>query len=202
MDQARIFLTHFNGPEAYLVFYFVLVGCGIGLPMNSDVTLITASVLAALGMFKLSLLFPIAFFGLLTGDSINYLIARTYGPRILARAPFRWILSPEKFKAAERFIQEKGEKMVFFVRFLPLIRTALYFTAGSLQVRPRTFYLLDSTSTLIYLAVLMNLSYSAGENLEELLEHLKQFQISLLGIAVAAGVVFFLLRRKKDSVQA
>ncbi|NDG83924.1 MAG: DedA family protein [Proteobacteria bacterium] len=196
MEQARIFLTHYSGTEGYVIFYFILIGCGIGMPFNSDITIITASVLAALGLFKLPILMPIAFAGLLTGDTINFFVARKYGPKLLTKAPFRWFLTPEKVKSAEAFLAEKGSGFLFCVRFLPLIRTALFFTAGSLQVKPRTFYLLNISATVIYLSVLMNLAHSAGENIEALLPVLKRFQLALLGLFTVGLTAFFIKRRK------
>ena len=195
MDQAKHFLTQFTGPESYLVYFFILTGCGIGLPFNSDLILIASSVLAALGYFKLSLLMPIAFLGLLTGDTINFFVARKFGPKLLARPPFKWILSEQKVKAAEHFIRERGERFVFFIRFLPLIRTALFFTAGSLQVRPVRFYLLNGSATLLYLAGLMNLAYAAGENSDALVTNFKKVQFTLLWTAI--GLVVAVLIRKK-----
>jgi len=199
MEQARMFLTQHAGMEGYALFYFILIGCGIGLPFNSDITIITASVLAALGLFKLSILMPIAFAGLLTGDTINFFVARRFGPKLLSRAPFRWVLSPEKVKNAEAFLAEKGNRFLFCVRFLPLIRTVLFFTAGSLQVRPRTFYLLNMSATVIYLVILMNLAHSAGENIDALIPVLKRFQLVLLGL-FAAGLALFYLKRKRAVV--
>jgi membrane protein DedA with SNARE-associated domain len=196
MEQAKLFLTHYSGTESYVLFYFILVGCGIGLPMNSDITIITASVLAALGYFKLSLLLPIAFLGLLSGDTLNFFVARKYGPKILLRAPFRWVLSPEKVKKAEVFISEKGNRFLFCVRFLPLIRTALFFTAGSLQVKPKTFYFLNMTATVIYLLVLMNLAYAAGENIDSLIASFKRFQLIFLAIFFGVGLILFLRRKR------
>lgn len=195
MEQARHFLTQFSGPESYVVFYFLLAGCGIGLPFNSDLILISASVLAALGYFKLAFLIPIAFFGLLTGDTINFFVARRYGKKLLTIAPFKWIVSSKKVSAAETYLATKGNRFLFCVRFLPLIRTALYFTAGSLQVRPKTFYWLDCLSTSIYLMTLMNIAFYAGENIETLLPLFRQFQFVLLAIFVIF-VTAFVVRNK------
>ncbi len=196
MEQAKLFLTQYSGTESYVLFYFVLVGCGIGMPMNSDITIIAASVLAALGFFKLPILLPIAFLGLLTGDTLNFFVARKYGPKILARAPLRWILTPEKVKNAEIYLEEKGNRFLFCVRFLPLIRTVLFFTAGSLQVKPQTFYFLNITSTLIYLFALMNLSYAAGENIDTLLNSFKQFQTLLLILLLIVGLTLWMRRKR------
>ncbi len=196
MDQAKEFLSQYQGIQAYLVFYFTLIGCGIGMPINSDLTLIAASVLAALGFFKLPILIPVAFLGLLSGDTINYLVARKFGPKILKKAPFRWILTPGKVAAAERYLEKRGTRFLFLVRFLPLIRTALYFTAGSLQVRARTFFLLDAASTVIYLLGLMNLAYYAGENIDPLIEGFKRFQFGLLGFLIT-GTLIILYRSRR-----
>ncbi len=201
MDQAKQFLTQFTGTEAYLFFYFLLAGCGIGFPCNSDLVIITACVMAAtLGTFKFGILLPLAFFGLLTGDSINYFVARTYGKRILAKRPFNYILKPEKVSAAEIYLKEKGNRFLFLVRFLPLIRTVLYFTAGSLQVPPRTFFLLNGISTLLYLTMVMNAAYFAGENIDQVISFLKQCQFLLLGLVIAVSIFALLRKKMKRSV--
>jgi membrane protein DedA with SNARE-associated domain len=202
MEPVRQFLTQFSGPEAYAIYYFTLIGCGIGMPMNSDLVLITASMLAGLGMFKLSILMPLAFLGLLTGDTINFFVARRYGPQILRKKPMKWLLSESKVKAAEKFLAEKGNGFLFCVRFLPLIRTVLFFTAGSLKVKPKTFYLLNASSTVIYLVILMNLAYRAGENIDGLIANFKRFQLVLLVIFSIAMVRFWIRRRRRKSVIA
>ena len=196
MEQAKEFLTQFNGPEGYFFFFLSLIGCGIGLPINSDLILIAASMLAALGIFKLQFLIPIAFLGLLTGDTINFFVARRFGPILLRKAPFKWILSPSKIEKAEEFLERRGSKFIFCIRFLPFVRTALFFTAGSLQTRPRIFYLLNGASTVIYLAVLMNLSFQAGTNIDLLVAGFKKFQRGFL-ILVMTVIAFTVRANRK-----
>lgn len=202
MEQARHFLTQFTGPESYLIFYLLLTGCGIGMPFNSDFVIISASVLAALGVFKLPLLFPFALFGLMTGDCINYFVARKYGKKILVKRPFRWVLNPEKVTAAEHYFKEKGSAFIFVIRFLPLIRTVLYFTAGSLQVKPRVFFSLDFLSTLIYLLVVMNAAFYASENIDQLITTFKNAQFTLLGLFILTIIAFFIRKRLKGPVHS
>jgi membrane protein DedA with SNARE-associated domain len=199
MDQVKEFLTHYSGVEAYLLFFAGLIGCGIGLPLNSDLILITASMLAAFGLFKLPILIPIAFFGLLSGDSINFFLARRFGPKLLSHAPFNWILPESKFKEAKNYFDSGGSRFVFCIRFLPFIRTALFFTAGSLQIKPRVFYLLNGTSTLIYLMILMNLAFAAGSNIEPLLATLRKFQfllLAVLGLLLSIAVIRTMRKRQ------
>ncbi len=202
MEQAREFLMRFSGPEGYFVFYTCLIACGVGAPLNSDLILIAASMLAAAGLFKLPILIPIAFLGLITGDSINFFIARKFGPGLLRRAPFKWILPESKLKQAEGFLAQKGSRFVFCIRFMPFIRTALFFTAGTLRIHPRTFYLLNGISTVIYLSILMNLAHAAGSNIDGVIAGFKRFQSILLVAALLLGTLAFTLSRRKGRTES
>lgn len=197
MEQARELLLQFTGPTGYAFFYGLIMSCGMGAPFNSDFCLITASVLASLGYFDIRILMALAFFALLSGDTFTFFLGRKFGKSILGRRPFRWLFKPEKIALAEHFLQTRGEKFLFVVRFLPLIRTVLFFTAGSLQVRPRAFYLYNATATAIYLPLLMTSAYFMSENIEQVVAFLKKFQFALLAAALT-GIAVFLIRRKKS----
>ena len=179
--------------------YALVAACGMGFPWNSDITLITASVLAALGYFDLKILVVLAFLALMTGDTVIFFVGRRWGKSLLRIAPFKWIFKPEKIAMAEKFLNTKGEKFLFIVRFLPLIRTPLFFSAGSLQVKPRTFYIMDATATLIYLPTLMGISYYASENIDQVIATLKKFQFGLLGLVVLAAIYITYQKRARKS---
>lgn len=198
MEQAREFLTHFQGPAGYVTFYFIIMGCGMGFPFNSDLCLITASVLAAMGYFNLKILMLLAFFALLSGDTVTYFVARHWGKRLLQVRPFSWLFSAEKIATAENFLNTRGTKFLFIVRFLPLIRTVLFFSAGCLQVKPRTFFSMNSSATAIYVPILMGSAYYASENIDEVVAVLKRFQFGLLaGVAALAIAIYF----KRKTIQ-
>ena len=200
MDQAREFLTHFQGPQGYATFYAIIMGCGMGLPFNSDFSLITASVLAAMGYFDLKILMVLAWFALLSGDTVTFFVGRKWGKKLLGIKPFSWLFTAEKIAVAEHYLNTRGTKFLFIVRFLPLIRTVLFFTAGCLQVKPKTFYLMDGLATLIYLPLLMGSAYYASENIDQVLEFLKKFQFGLLAVVVVTGIYFLVRRRNKKQI--
>ena len=195
MDHAQAFLTQFSGPAGYLFFYALVAACGCGFPFNSDITLITGALLCAHGVFQLWILMLLAFSAILTGDSITFFVARKWGLRLIQVRPFSWVLSERSVNNATQSLEVHGRKFLFIVRFLPLIRTALFFTAGTLKVSPRSFYLMNGVATLIYVPLLMGTSYYASSNIDVVLKLLKQFQFGLL-----AGVILFIilaLRKKK-----
>ena len=165
MEQARQILMHYSGPSAYAAFYLMVMGCGMGFPMNSDFCLVTAAVLAAIGFFELKFLIPLAFLALMAGDSVVFFIGRKWGRCLLAHRPFSLILSEKKLDQAEYFFKTKGEKYIFLVRFLPFVRTALFFTAGSLKVRPKIFYLMNACATALYLPLVMGCAFYAATHM-------------------------------------
>jgi len=197
MDRAQEFLTHFSGPAGYLFFYALVAACGCGFPFNSDITLITAAVLCANGVFQLWILMVLAFSAILTGDSITFFVARNWGLNLIKVPPFRWILSEKSVANASQSLNQHGLKFLFIVRFLPLIRTALFFTAGTLQVPPKSFYLMNGVATLIYVPMIMVSSYYASANIDVLLKVLKQFQFGLLAAVILMAAL--ILRKKKSS---
>lgn len=195
MEHVQAFLTYFSGPAGYLLFFLLITGCGCGLPVNSDISLITASVLCANGVFQLWILMVLALLAILTGDSICFFVARKWGLGLIRIRPFSYLLSEKGVSRGTQLLEEHGRKFLFTVRFLPLIRSALFFAAGTLQVPPRSFYLMNGIATLIYVPLIMLTSYSAAANIDVVLKTLKQFQFGLLGLFIIAMILIF--RKKK-----
>jgi membrane-associated protein len=197
MDQIREYLLHFSGPSRYIAFFFILGSCCVGFPLNSDLILITASVLAAGSVFDIRFLIPLALLSLLCGDSITYFVGRKFGRDVLNVPILQKVVKPAQLDRAEYFLKTRGNKYLFLVRFLPLVRTALYLTAGCLKVAPRAFYLMDATSTLLYLFMLMGSSYFASAHIDALMELLKKFQFGLLGLVLITGIGLYVFQMQK-----
>lgn len=196
MDQAHALLTYFSGPMGYVFFYFLVTACGCGFPFNSDLTLIAAAVLAASGYFNLQILLILAFLAILTGDSITFFIARKWGPGLIRIRPFRWIITEKNFKKAEDSLCKHGHPFLFIVRFLPLVRTPLFFAAGTLQVSPQKFYLMNGLATLIYVPTLMIMSYLTSTNIDLVIQLLKKFQWGLFGFSIFAVIIWFSIKKQ------
>jgi membrane-associated protein len=196
MDRAQEILTYFSGPAGYLLFFVLVTACGCGFPFNSDITLITAAVLCANGIFQLWILMLLAFAAIMLGDSICFFVARKWGLNLLHIRPFRWVFSEKSVARATRLLNEHGRKFLFIVRFLPLIRSALFFAAGTLQVSGRSFYWMNGLATVVYVPMIMLSSYYASANIDAVLQMLKQFQFGLLAI-FTTGIVFLFTRKKK-----
>lgn len=197
MEQAQHFLTQYSGDWAYVFFFFLIFACGVGLPFNSDIALITAAVLASTGYFNLYILMILAFIALMSGDSCTFFAGRKWGLELVSRKPLKWLFPQRNVARAQKFLQNSGARIVFVFRFMPLIRTVLFFTSGTLKVRPAMFYAMNGLSTLIYLPLIMGISYYMSENIDKVIHKLKEFQFSLLAIAVVIFLYFVFKPKQK-----
>jgi membrane protein DedA with SNARE-associated domain len=195
METLQSILTQFSGVEAYLIFFCLVTASCVGL-FNSDITFITAGALSGMGMFDYRMLIALGFVALLTGDSITFFSGRKWGRTLARKKPFSFVLNDQKMDIAESFFRRKGVFIIFAVRFLPLLRTALFLTTGSLKADPKKFYLLNSFSTLIYLPLVIIGSNKASANAGELVETLKRFQFIPLSLLVLL-VTYLYFRRSR-----
>ena len=200
MESLQTFLTQYSGIESYLVFFFVVVVSCIGL-FNSDITFITAGALSSIQFFDVRILIAVGFVALMIGDSITFFVGRRWGRTIIRKKPFSLVLSDQKMDAAESFLAKKGKMIISFVRFLPLLRTALFLSAGSLKVKPKYFYSLNAFSSLIYLPIVILASARASSHAKEIVAGFKKFQLIPITL-LAVLILFFLIKKnyaKKES---
>jgi membrane protein DedA with SNARE-associated domain len=166
----------------------------VGL-FNSDIAFITSGALSAAGFFDYRILIFLGLIALLTGDSITFFSGRKWGRKIIRNKPFSFVLNDAKLDVAESFFKRKGLFFVFLVRFLPLLRTSLFLTIGSLKVKPKHFYSLNTLSTLIYLPIVIIGSNRASANASEIVATLKKFQF--IPLTLLASLILFLALKKK-----
>ena len=199
METLQQFLMQHSGMEAYLIYFLIVTASCVGL-FNSDIAFITAGALSAIGVFDYRLLILLGFIALLTGDSITFFSGRKWGRSIIRYKPFSFVLNDSKLYTAESFFRKKGYFFVFMVRFLPLLRTALFLTIGSLKVHPKHFYGLNALSTSIYLPLVIIGSNRAGANAGEIVATLKRYQF-VPAVLFLTVIAFVLIKKKRGKTK-
>lgn len=199
MQEVLLFLKDHQGFEFYSFLTLALIASGCYFPISSDLVIITVTTLAAAtGLYHIPTIFFCVFTGILIGDLINFGVAKKYGPRVLKSALMQKVLKPTKVDRMTKLFQRFGEKYIFFVRFMPLIRTVLYFSAGLVQASTRKFIFYNGVSSIIYLLALMSLSYKIGTDIEKIRLFVLQFQLLFAGAALTAiGLAIYLRRQRR-----
>ena len=197
MQDLILFLSQHQGIEFYVILTLALVASGCYFPISSDLTIITVTGLsAATGLYNIPTVFFCTLTGILTGDMINFMVAKKYGPAVLKLPRMQKMIRPEKVERMTLLLKKSGAGFIFFVRFMPLVRTIIFFSAGLMQVSTWKFILFNGLSTNIYLTILMVLSYKIGTDFSKLNSSVLQFQLSFAVIVVIIVSALFLLQKR------
>ena len=139
--------------------FFLLLLCGMGLPMPEDIVLIVAGMLA---MDDGRSWIPVAvlmYFGVMAGDSIIFLLGRRYGTRLLAWQGTHHLFPPRKQARVQQLFERYGSVVLLIARFLPGLRAPIFSTAGAMRVRYLKFATYDGVAALFSVPVFVWLGH-------------------------------------------
>jgi membrane protein DedA with SNARE-associated domain len=177
---------------------FVLVGVeSLGIPLPGETALITAAIYAG-HTHRLNpwLIFLVASAAAILGDNIGYWIGDKGGYRLARRYGPRVRLDERKLKTARYLFDLHGGKVVFFGRFVSVLRTYAAFLAGTSKMRWRRFLPANAAGGIVWAGVWTLAAYLAGDALKRASGTIN---LVFIGAAVAAIVVAILLGRRQTS---
>ena len=132
----------------------------LGIPLPGETIVIAAGVYAG-STHRLSvwLVFVVASVAAIVGNAVGFWLGEVGGYRLLLRYGRRVRIDETRIKIGRYVFDRHGGKVVFFGRFISVLRTYVAFLAGTSQMRWRSF-LLHSTSAALAWAGL----YSFGSD--------------------------------------
>lgn len=187
------------GTYSYFVILAVLLACGFGLPLPEDITLIAAGILAARDIIDFNKAVALCMFGVLLGDSIVFWLGSHYGSRLRGTKIFSIIMPERRDAAVKAVFQKYGDKVIFMARFMPGLRTPLFFATGTYHVSFWKFLFLDGFAAIISVPLWVYVGYLFGANLEELEKVVRKAQFGIYATLVLLIVLFvgaYFLKKK------
>lgn len=197
MSNVDLWLQKLNalaGFPGYSLLFVMLVGCGIGLPMNEDILILAAASLTLTGIFEPIPLIIVAGVGVVIGDFLIFHWGRKYGTKLLATRFGSKIVDPKKFGDFQKKMKAAGPAYLFTTRFLPFIRTPLFFAAGTLNYPYRSLWIYDSIAAAIEVPLMVYAVRAVGGNWEKVVATIHEFQGGVL-IVAGIGFAFFIWRQ-------
>lgn len=188
----------------YLAVFIMLLVCGFGVPVPEDVTLVTGGVIAGLGYADVNTMFAVGMAGVIIGDGTVFSIGRFKGPSVMRLKPVQRVITPERFNAAQEAFRKYGRWVMFVARFLPGLRTPVFFSAGmSKRVSFGTWFLMDGVAALISVPVWVYLGYFGARNFEWMFKILHRFQYGIFGLLALGGAVLAVIwwRKRRSSTR-
>jgi membrane protein DedA with SNARE-associated domain len=153
-------LEHFQGtPLSLWGPFFLLLLCGLGLPLPEDIVLIAAGMLGVIDGHSWIKISVFMYAGVLAGDSIIFGAGRRFGVGLLKAAWFQRYFPPAKQARVVEFYAKHGAKGLFIGRFLPGLRAPIFFSAGSMKVPYLKFLFFDGLAAIISVPVFVWLGH-------------------------------------------
>jgi membrane protein DedA with SNARE-associated domain len=186
----------------YLGVVGVILLSGLGLPVPEDIPLLAGGYLCGIGEANIYIMLPASFTALMTADLMLYFLGRRYGQRITAWPLFRRFLDPAHLQRAEKVFHKHGGKALFIVRFMPGVRAATFFTAGTFRIPVWKMIVFDGGAALLSAPTLVLVGYFGHEYIEAVRETAAEVQIivTITAVALAACFIWWKVRRHRRQV--
>ena len=160
--------------------------------VSEDLTCVAAGLLASHGKISLPAAMLACLVGIFVGDLLLVLAGRLLGPRIVERAPFRWVVSPRTLERSEQWFTAQGAKVVLASRFIPGSRLPLFLAAGILRAPFARVAVALFLAGVVWTPMLVGLSAWSGG---AVLAHFRSYErVALPAILAALGATFVFVR--------
>lgn len=184
-------IHHLIDSYGYLA-VFLLVGAeSLGVPLPGETALIVAGTYAGQTHHLTPwLIFLVASAGAIIGDNIGFWIGDKGGYR-LARKYGRYVrLDEHKLKIGRYIFDRQGAKVVFFGRFVSILRTYAAFLAGTSRMRWRMFLVANASGGIAWAAIYTFAAYFAGNTLTRLSGTINLILGGAALVAIVAVLIF------------
>jgi membrane protein DedA with SNARE-associated domain len=202
LDQFLDKIANLEGVTAYLTIFGVLFGCGLGIPIPEDLTLITAGYLAYLENISLLGAIIVGFIGVLSGDFLLFTLGRVFGRHIFELPMIRFFITPQRINYAQAKLKKNVRKICFTARFVAGLRAPIFLSAGMLGVKPMIFISLDAAAALISVPTLTYVGYYVGDEIEIGLSYIRRAEHYLIIALAVIGLLVVLNGIRKKLMQA
>jgi membrane protein DedA with SNARE-associated domain len=187
--------------HGYAVVFLVVLLEGAGSPLPGETALVLAAVYAgATGRLDIATVLLVAVAGGIVGGTIGYGIGRSVSTAAAAKYG-KWIgLTENRLALGHHLFQNHGGKIVFFGRFVAVLRVVAALLAGLNRYDFRLFFLFNIAGVVAW-ALIMGLGgYFFGDAMTRV-----SGPLGLVGLALALGVVFaffVILRRQEQKFES
>ena len=196
----QFIVNEYSALTYLLLFLIIFIETGIVIApfLPGDSLLFAAGALAALGYFKIGILYIIVFVAAVIGDAVNYHIGKYIGPRIF-RKKSSFFFNKEYLIKAQTFYERYGKKTIILARFIPIIRTFAPFVAGIGRMPYRIFLVYNVIGAFLWCRLFIFGGFLLG-NITWVKEH---FELLVIGIILVSmiplikEIISFLSKRKK-----
>ena len=170
----------------------------VGIPMPGESALVATALYAgSTDEFGIVSVVLVAAAGAILGDNIGYGIGRTIGVRLVARyGRYIWLDEP-RLKVGQYLFLRHGGKIVFFGRFVAVLRTFAALLAGINRMHWSHFLAMNALGGVCWAALIGGGAYFFGKEMKRITGPLSAVLLVVAVALVVAGFVFFRRHEKE-----
>ncbi len=190
-------MEHFLETWGYVAVFGLSLISAMGLPVGAEVAIIYGGVLASGQIpnephhLNLVVVVVAATVAEVLGSLAGYFIGRFGGRPLFDRVGKYVLLTHKDLDRAEAWFGRRGESVVLFGRFVPLLRTFVSFAAGLGEMAVGKFLVFTAIGCLIWCTILTSLGYSLGSSYSHVLNAFSYAGYLAAALAVIAVAVLF-----------
>jgi membrane-associated protein len=162
--------------------------------LPGDSLLFAGGTFAALGSLDVWWLIIFLSIAAIAGDTVNYWIGHTVGPRVFSQEKSRFFNKKHLYRT-HQFYEKYGGKTIIIARFIPIIRTFAPFVAGIGSMTYGRFIIYNISGGISWVLIFVFGGYFFG-NIPFIRQHFSLVIVAIVFLSVLPAIIEFLLHRK------
>lgn len=158
-----------------------------GIPLPGETILVTAAILAGrTHEGSIVEIIALAAAGAIFGDNIGFWVGREFGLKLLVRHGDKIGLDEGKLKLGQYMFMRFGGGIVFFGRFVAVLRAFAAVLAGANKLAPWRFFLFNAAGGVVWASVFGLGGYFLGKDFHKIAG-----PVGMAGLALAVGLILY-----------
>jgi membrane protein DedA with SNARE-associated domain len=150
------FLNHlheFIASYGYLAVFIVVALESAGVPMPGETALVTAAIFAGQGTLDIKWVIASAVLAAVLGDNAGYWVGREFGFPIVLKYGRYIRLDEPRLKLGQYLFKRHGGKIVFFGRFVAVLRAFAALLAGINRLEWPRFFMFNALGAIVWATI-------------------------------------------------
>ena len=199
------FIISLMGQFGYFGVFFLIALENVFPPIPSEVILLFGGFMTTYTSLNIALMVVAATLGSLLGAIVLYYIGKILNKERLKKIVSGKVgkvlrLKEKDIDMADHWFDTRGNKTVFFCRFIPIVRSLISIPAGMSEMPMAKFLLYTTVGSAIWNTVLIVIGNRVGENWESILGVFDQYShivLILLILIFVLFIVWFYTKKQK-----
>ncbi|MBV1700983.1 MAG: DedA family protein [Hyphomicrobiales bacterium] len=192
---------HLITTYGYLAVFVVVIGESAGIPLPGETMLVSAAIYAGTTHnLNIWLIIGVAIIAAILGDNCGYWVGRRFGARLLLRHGGKVGIDEGRIKLGQYLFLRHGGLIVFFGRFVAVLRTFAALLAGVNRYNWERFLIFNGLGGICWAALFGLGGYVFGNAIHKIEGPVGMIALVLAVVGIIATWLFF--RHHEAQLQA